>query len=397
MYVCRRSTAPIVAQKILKLLLVLTGIIAAGLLGFIGLIMLSFGGASVVSMGVCVAFTILIVAYIFLKSYDLLSPSSIKARRWIIAAGVLAIGIDQGYKYYVNQLTVIDDQALMLEDYQPFKAQTKAINLHEPSTLKLTTELPRMDGATALYPLYSAFAMAVYPNKEYNKDTSEVQCDNTIHAYEQLVDDRADVIFVAGPSEQQLDYARKKGIELQLHPIGKEAFVFFVNKNNKVDALSLDQIRNIYSGLILNWQDLGGSWREIKAFQRPEGSGSQTMLVKIMKNKKLAIPPKDEIIGGMGGIIEETASYRNFGNAIGYSFLFYATQMVKNNEIKVLKVNGVYPDKASVRDGSYPLSAQFYAVTKAKPPAQVTKLINWIKGPQGQYLVEKTGYVPLNH
>jgi len=105
----------------------------------------------------------------------------------------------------------------------------------------------------------------------------------------------------------------------------------------------------------------------------------------------------------MGGIITEVASYRNYKNAIGFSFRYYATEMVQNGEIRLLALNGVEPKKETIRDGSYPIASEFYAVTAAPigaPPPQerdevLAEFLDWILSNQGQELIEKTGYVAL--
>ena len=61
------------------------------------------------------------------------------------------------------------------------------------------------------------------------------------------------------------------------------------------------------------------------------------MLEKIMAYKKIMTPPQDDVVGGMGGIIERTSNYKNYSNAIGYSFLFFATEMVNNGNIRLLE------------------------------------------------------------
>lgn len=185
--------------------------------------------------------------------------------------------------------------------------------------------------------------------------------------------------------------AKSRGVELKLTPIGKEAFVFFVNSRNTVNGLTTAQIQDIYSGKITNWKELGGKNAKIRAFQRPENSGSQTMLQKLMKDKNLMTPPREDVVSGMGGIIERTASYRNYKNAIGYSFLFFATEMIKNNEIKLLEVDGIKPDRDTIASGKYPLASDFYAVTANSDNPNVDRFIEWILSEQGQYLVEKTG------
>ena len=115
-------------------------------------------------------------------------------------------------------------------------------------------------------------------------------------------------------------------------------------------------------------------------------------------------PEERDRIAGMGGIIREVASYKNYDNAIGFSFRFYSTEMVKNGDIRLLALDGVEPAKETIRDGSYPVSNNFYAVTAApvgEPAPQETDgaikdLLDWILSEEGQKLVEKTGYVSLS-
>ena len=107
-------------------------------------------------------------------------------------------------------------------------------------------------------------------------------------------------------------------------------------------------------------------------------------------------PPEEDVIAGMGGIISQTANYANYSNAIGFSFRFYANEMVNNNDIKLLQVNSVYPDIESISNNTYPLSSQFYAISLVDNNKEnVLKLLDWITSVQGQYLVEKTGYCPV--
>jgi len=97
------------------------------------------------------------------------------------------------------------------------------------------------------------------------------------------------------------------------------------------------------------------------------------------------------------GIINRVAVYKNFPNAIGYSFLFFSTEMVKNDQIKLLSVEGVYPSKKTIQDGTYPFSDSFYAiyVDTDDKNENIDLFIEWILSEQGQELIEKTGYVPI--
>jgi len=283
-----------------------------------------------------------------------------------------------------------------LRDYEPFKEGTKTVKLAEIPTLKLQDNLPKLDGATALYPLYSAFVQAVYPEDEYNPYLSSiVNVSTTSNAYKNLVEEKVDLIFCARPSEEQIIMARELGKEFIMVPIGKEAFVFFVNIRNNVSNVTTDDIIGIYSGKITNWSQLGGRKNDIKVYQRSKNSGSQTMLELIMGDIEIIPPVTENVLAFMLGIVNQTASYRNYNSAIGYSFLFYTTQMVKNNKIKLLSINNVFPSIETIQNNTYPYAEEFYAITTNNENENVNIFIEWILSEQGQYLVEKTGYVPV--
>lgn len=308
---------------------------------------------------------------------------------------VLPIGGYEISSYYHNSIPKLSETEVDLAQYKPFAPDSKLQSLDQPATLAIQTDLPKLDGATAMYPLYSAFVQAVYPEGEYDLHEGAVMVNKTPEAYNNLIEGRVDVIFAAGPSEQQIAAAKEKGVELTLTPIGREAFVFFVHAENPVQGLSTKQIRDIYSEEIYTWDEVGGDMDRIRAFQRPENSGSQTMLRKIMGDTELMTPPTEDVVQGMGGIIEQTASYKNYPNALGYSFLYYATEMVRNGNIRLLAIDGVAPNKETIRNKTYPFAAEFYAVTAGTDNPNVPKLIEWILSEQGQSLVEKTGYIPV--
>jgi phosphate transport system substrate-binding protein len=306
-------------------------------------------------------------------------------------------------------VTVVQDINYLL--YQPFSVNSKVVLLHEESTLKLLNDLPLLDGATALYPVYSAFVRAVYPENPprgyaYNipassmgsrdQDKLIIRCTQTSTAYNNLIERKVDMIFCAEPSKEQIIKAVENNITFNLLPIGIDAFVFFVNKNNPIDNITSEQIRAIYSGEINNWFGISGINEPIIAYQRPQNSGSQTILEQvIMAGKEVMEPVTENVIMGMGGIVNEVASYKNYANAIGYSFLFFTTEMVNNNEIKLLSIDGIYPSKETIQNNEYPFTGPFYAITGGDETENMKKLMNWILSDQGQHLIENTGYIPV--
>jgi phosphate transport system substrate-binding protein len=298
--------------------------------------------------------------------------------------------------------TVTSDEseaAIDLNVYVPFSRNSGTARLNGKSELQLTADLPVLDGATALYPVYAAFAEAVYDENASTQDL--ILCTNTRGAYEAVISGDRDIIFVAGPSERQITAARTAGVDLRLTPIGREAFVFLVGKENPIDNITYQQIRDIYSGKTANWRTLG--WKEggkIIAFQRPENSGSQTGLQMIMGGLPIQVPqplPDAGLIGANSLMKQVSVWWRGVQPAIGYSYRYYAVTMYPNPEAKLLRVNGVEPSIENIRNGRYPFAADFYAVTNGEPRGSSKFLIDWILSRQGQEIIEKTGYIPINN
>ncbi len=328
--------------------------------------------------------------------------SRLWARRALLAVLLCALGAGA-----LSLPAALRDRYLVVEApepemrrYAPFRAPFEEISpiarLGHKASLQLGPEaLPRLDGATALYPLYAAFVEATWPELDLEALQAQMQVNKTSKAYERLFSGEADMIFVAAPSKAQAEKARAAGLDLTLTPIGREAFVFYVSSKNPVTGLSQAQIRGIYSGAITNWADLGGKRRKITAFQRPEGSGSQSMLARVMGDTPLMAAPAEEVVDGMGGIVSRTADFRAYPGAIGYSFRVFVANILQADAIRLLEIDGVAPTPATISDASYPFALPFYVATLGPPEGAAQEFINWIVSPEGQELVAATGYVPL--
>jgi len=269
----------------------------------------------------------------------------------------------------------------------------------EPETIStdiLYTQetLPRVDASLATQPLMDAFVLNFT-----GKTTKElgVEYTNTDPAYTKLINNEADLIVVTEPSEDELKRASDANVELEVTKVVNEGFVFFVNKDNKVDSLTFDEIRKIYSGEITNWSEVGGNDAEIIAYQRPENSGSQTGLYSLVM-KELPVKartPKEQVTLSMAGIIEYVSDYENGLNAIGYSYYYYANEMYFNENLKYLGINGIKPTYETIKDESYPILTAYYIVTrKDETNENVLKLKEDMLSKRGQEVATKAGYVP---
>ena len=304
-----------------------------------------------------------------------------------------------GNWYPLAQTSTPDKSDDRLPAYAPFMEDTLAAKLPVEATISLNENLPVIDGATALYPVYSAFVNAVYDQASFTPGIA--QCTNTPNAYKRIVSGDCDIIFVAGASEKQKQSAAATGVSLVFTPIGREALVFLVGSENPVDGLTYQNLKNIYSGKTAYWRTLG--WEgggKIISFQRPEGSGSQTGLQGIMRGLPIQKPQPlpDASLIGSGSMMEQVSvAWNGVQPALGYSYRYYATTMYANPNSKLLAINGVYPSNETIADGSYPFADNFYAVTNGEPTDNLRLFIDWILSDQGQYLITQTGYAPLNN
>ncbi len=277
-------------------------------------------------------------------------------------------------------------KSVELSAYLPFDENSKAVTLD--ASLKLEGDLsegdlPIIDGAAALYPVFSGFVGSVYPADRVHFDgenftpDSALQYSNTRGAYKGIVDGTVDIAICVAPSEEQLAYARERGVELEFTPIGRDAFVFLVNRDNPVDNLTVEQLKGIYAGTYRNWSEVGGDRSHIAVLQRNEGSGSQSALLNFM-----------------GDTPVKTDYFTFLGRSIGFSFRFYVEGIVENGAVKLLALDGVYPSTENIRNGSYPIINDFYAVTrKGEENPNVQAFVDWMLSEEGQAIVEGSGYV----
>lgn len=264
-----------------------------------------------------------------------------------------------------------------------------------PSLQLTAKELPVIDGALALAPYYEAMTARLL-GIDIEEARKLVLCNNTPAAYQNLTDGTVDMIFCALPSDEQVETAKKAGVEFEYHTILNGGFVFFVNKDNPVKSLTKEQLQGIYRGEITNWNQVGGEDLEIIPYQRNEGSGSQTGLYRFLLPKSEVMKAPTELaIGEMGEIIDAVAHYDNAKGAIGYSYYYYVSSMHYTDQIKLLGVDGVVPSDGTISDGSYPMINQSQIVIRNDTPADsvVRKIIAWVQSEEGAQLAEENGYV----
>lgn len=268
----------------------------------------------------------------------------------------------------------------------------------EPQAPSLQISLedwPVIDGATALAPYYEAMAAELL-GMDIETARQYVYCNKTDGAFENLINGKADMIFCSLPGDDQVAAAKEKGVTFETVPFLNGGFVFFVNKSNPVESLTIEQLHDIYSGKITNWKEVGGSDLEIIPYQRTEGSGSQNGMYRyIIDQDEIMEAPTQLIAAEMGDIIDAVAFYDNSEGAIGYSYYYYVANMHYSDDIKLVAIDGITPGEDTIADGTYPIINQSFAIIRDDTPEDsiCRKIIEWITSEEGQQLGEKNGYI----
>lgn len=190
-------------------------------------------------------------------------------------------------------------------------------------------------------------------------------------------------IIDIGTSSKGLNSNESAGLNQYL--IGKDGVVIAVNLNNSLDGLNKSQIRDIYSGKITNWKDVGGPDAKINVITREDGSGTRSVFQKIvMGNDK--IRGDAVVLTSTESIVQ---SVKGDPSAIGYM-----SMTGFNGDLKALKVDGVYPSEESIFNGSYAIQNPFLFLTKGEPKGIVQDFINFCLSPEGQDIVRSEKVVP---
>ena len=271
-------------------------------------------------------------------------------------------------------------------------------DVREIQAPRMTKEAyPDVDGSTATIPLSTALYRLVTGASAEEAQTAACHSRTTL-SYMRLIHGEADLVLAYEPAESVYDEMAITGQNLIIRPIGKDALVFLVNEGNPAASLTGSQLTRIYTGEYKDWSQVGGEGGEIIAFQRPKGSGSQTLMEKlVMKKLPMAPAPQARVIGEMGELIDQVASYDNRANALGYSVYFYARNMYQRPGLRFMAIDGVLPDNETIKSGDYPYVNEFYTAIREGEPedSPAYQLFRWLTTEDGQALIEAAGYVGL--
>jgi phosphate transport system substrate-binding protein len=236
-------------------------------------------------------------------------------------------------------------------------------------------------------------------NKEDNsKFVERVKSSQTHESFINLIDNKADFILSARSiSSDEKEYANAASVSLIETPVALDAFIFIVHPSNPVYSLTTKQIQDIYTGKITNWKEIGGRDAKINPYVRDANSGSQELMESlVMQGLDIAdfsVSKTELYINTMIGVYDAAI---NDPSAICYSIHYYKEQIVPGYTVKTIAIDGIYPDKENIGNGSYPHIAEVYATIRSDldKSSMAYKLYELLLTEAGKRVVAESGYVP---
>lgn len=244
-----------------------------------------------------------------------------------------------------------------------------------------------VDGSTTVGPIAKAFAeyyMGVHPN--VNVTVSESGSGNGAKS---LINSTCDVADMSRfMKDTEFKAAVEKGVLPVAHVVAMDGLPVLVHPSNPVKGLTVEQVRNIYLGKIRNWREVGGPNLKIVKISRDTNSGTyETFENRVMNKEKIAADV--EYVGSNGAVRQRV---QTTPAAIGYAGLGFVDRTVK-----ALEINGVYPDRATVVSGKYPIARPLFMFTNGYPKlgSDLHAFVTLYLTEKGQEIVESIGFVSV--
>ncbi len=178
------------------------------------------------------------------------------------------------------------------------------------------------------------------------------------------------------------------GVEI---PVARDGLSIYLNEENKISELTLDQLKDIYTGKVTNWKDLGGEDTKIVLYGRENSSGTYSYF-KDNVLKGLDFAAQTQTLPGTGAIVN-AISKDKYG--IGYGGAAYAKGVKYCKVKKDTTTPGYEPTLENIKNGKYPISRYLYWYLRNKPTGEIKKLVDFVLSAQGQEIVTKVGYFPV--
>ena len=238
-----------------------------------------------------------------------------------------------------------------------------------------------VSGSTSVGPLMEKIA------EKYEEENSDVSIEINQTGSSAGIKDAMDGISDIGLSSR--DLKGEEASKVQSTVLAYDGVAVITNTSNPVKELTIEQIRDIFTGKITNWNQIGGNDSPIVVVSRETGSGTRTAFEEGVGYSEEELVKTATISKGNGDV-KTTVSTNE--NAIGFVSFEYL-----DDAISAININGIKPTAENVKAGSYVLSRPFLAVTNEQYITEDTKnLIDYITGKEGQQIVKDNKLITID-
>ncbi len=192
--------------------------------------------------------------------------------------------------------------------------------------------------------------------------------------------------------EKEYKLANRNGVTPYRVSVALDGIAIFLHEENKVKALSLAQLKGIYTGAIQNWKEVGGEDHLIILYGRENNSGTYAFFKKRALQKE-DYTERTQTLPGTAAVVNAVA---NDQYGIGYGGIAWAKGVKFAAVAESDTTAAILPTVKTVSNGTYPISRDLYWFFSEKPTGEVKKLLNWCLSEEGQKVSESIGYVPLS-
>jgi len=204
-----------------------------------------------------------------------------------------------------------------------------------------------------------------------------------------LVDGICDIAMSSRDlKEEEKEKLRKKSAEAKGHIVAWDGIVPIVHPTNPVKNLTIAQLKDIYTGKVTDWKDVGGKKGAIVVVSRDDTSGTHEAWSELVLNHEPFVGAALPEISSQA-VLEKVATTPG---AIGYDGIDYVEG---NSRVKSVSVDGVKASAATVSDKSYKIARPIYMFTRGNPSAPVVEFVDLMLGREGQSFVKEAKLVPV--
>jgi phosphate transport system substrate-binding protein len=245
-----------------------------------------------------------------------------------------------------------------------------------------------LDGSTTVGPIAKAFAeYYMRQNPGVNITVSESGSGNGAKALLNGTCDIADLSRDLKDTERKA--MEEKGVKPVAHVVAYDALPVIVHPSNKVKGLTIEQVRDIYTGKITNWKDVGGPDQVIVVISRDTNSGTFESFKELVLGKDAKICEGAEYAGSNGGVRQRVQMTKG---SIGYAGLGFV-----DRSVKALEINGIVPCAETVIGKTYPIARELFMFTNGAPATDslIAKFLGLSRSEKGREIIEEIGFVPV--